>query len=61
MSKTKNGIVVYQSSKTMRLDVRLEKEMVWLNRHQMAQLFGRDSVPPPACCAVPEPYEPCPA
>ena len=42
MSKTKNGIVVYQSSKTMRLDVQLEKEMVWLNRHQMAQLFGRD-------------------
>ena len=24
------------------LDVRPEKETVWLNRHQMAQLFGRD-------------------
>jgi hypothetical protein len=24
------------------LDVRLENETVWLNRHQMAQLFGRD-------------------
>lgn len=27
---------------TVRLDVRLENETVWLNRHQMAQLFGRD-------------------
>ena len=38
----KNQIVVYQPNETVRLDVRLENETVWLNRHQMAQLFGRD-------------------
>jgi len=38
----RNEIVVYQPDETIRLDVRLENETVWLNRHQMAQLFGRD-------------------
>ena len=38
----KNEIVVYQPDETLRLDVRLENETVWLNRHQMARLFGRD-------------------
>ena len=38
----KNEIVVYQPNETVRLDVRLENETVWLNRQQMAQLFGRD-------------------
>ena len=42
MSASENQIVVYQPNETMRLDVRLENETVWLNRHQMAQLFGRD-------------------
>ena len=42
MSKLENQIVVYQPNETVRLDVRLENETVWLNRHQMAQLFGRD-------------------
>ena len=37
-----NQIVVYQPNETVRLDVRLENETVWLNRHQMAKLFGRD-------------------
>ena len=37
-----NQIVVYQPDETIRLDVRLENETVWLNRHQMAQLFGRE-------------------
>ena len=37
-----NQIVIYQPNETVRLDVRLENETVWLNRHQMAQLFGRD-------------------
>ncbi len=37
-----NQIVVYQPDETIRLDVRLENETMWLNRHQMAQLFGRD-------------------
>ena len=42
MSAGENQIVVYQPNETVRLDVRLENETVWLNRHQMAQLFGRD-------------------
>ena len=41
-AETENQIVVYQPNETVRLDVRLENETVWLNRHQMAQLFGRD-------------------
>ncbi len=42
MPTQKNEIVVYQPDETLRLDVRLENETVWLNRHQMARLFGRD-------------------
>ena len=42
MNTNENQIVVYQPNETVRLDVRLENETVWLNRHQMAQLFGRD-------------------
>ena len=42
MEPAENQIVVYQPNETVRLDVRLENETVWLNRHQMAQLFGRD-------------------
>ena len=42
MEPAGNQIVVYQPNETVRLDVRLENETVWLNRHQMAQLFGRD-------------------
>ena len=42
MSASENQIVVYQPNETVRLDVRLENETVWLNRHQMAKLFGRD-------------------
>ncbi len=42
MPASENQIVVYQPNETVRLDVRLENETVWLNRQQMAQLFGRD-------------------
>jgi hypothetical protein len=42
MNAGENQIVVYQPNETVRLDVRLENETVWLNRHQMAQLFDRD-------------------
>ena len=42
MNTNENQIVVYQPNETVRLDVRLENETVGLNRHQMAQLFGRD-------------------
>ena len=39
-TETENQIVVYQPNETIRLDVRLENETVWLNRHQISQLFG---------------------
>ena len=35
-------IVVYQPDDITRLEVRLKDETVWLNRQQIAQLFGRD-------------------
>ena len=35
-----NQIVVYQPNETVRLDVRLENETVWLTQSQMAALFG---------------------
>ena len=35
-------IILYQPDETVRLEVRLEDETVWLNRQQLAQLFGRD-------------------
>ncbi len=38
-----NEIVLYQSDDLPeRIEVRLENEIVWLNRNQMALLFGRD-------------------
>jgi hypothetical protein len=33
---------VYQPNETVRLDVRLENETVWLTQEQMCQLFQRD-------------------
>ena len=38
----KGEIVMYQPDDTIRLEVRVENETVWLNRQQMASLFGRD-------------------
>ena len=35
-----NQIVVYQPNETIRLDVRLENETVWLTQEQIALLFG---------------------
>ena len=35
-----NQIVVYQPDETLRLDVRLENETVWLTQSQMGTLFG---------------------
>ena len=35
-------IVLYQPDDAVKLEVRLEDETVWLNRNQMAALFGRD-------------------
>ena len=38
-----NGeIIFYQPDEAVRLEVRLEDETVWLNRHQLAELFSRD-------------------
>ena len=41
-NETGNQIVVYQPNETVRLDVRLENETVWLTQEQMCQLFQRD-------------------
>ena len=38
----RNEIIVYQPDETVRLEVRLENETVWLSQSQMAQLFQRD-------------------
>ena len=37
---SENQIIVYQPDDTMRLDVRLENETVWLTQNQIAELFG---------------------
>ena len=42
MEKNKGEIVVYQPDAITRLDVRIENDNVWLNRIQLAVLFGRD-------------------
>jgi hypothetical protein len=38
----KNEIVIYQPDETIRLEVRLEDDTVWLSQSQMAELFGRE-------------------
>ena len=40
MSANENQIVVYQPNETVRLDVRLENETVWLTQLKIAELFG---------------------
>ena len=42
MDKAENQIVVYQPNKTVRLDVWLEDETVWLTQAQLCELFQRD-------------------
>ncbi len=38
-----NEIVLYQSDELLeRIEVRIEDDTVWLNRQQLAVLFGRD-------------------
>ena len=41
-NETANQIVVYQPNETVRLDVRLENETVWLTQAQLCELFQRD-------------------
>lgn len=38
----KGEVILYQPDETIRLEVRLSEETVWLNRKQMAILFARD-------------------
>ena len=42
IGETKGEIVVYQPDEITRLEVRMQDETVWLNRQQLATLFGRD-------------------
>ena len=44
MRKTMNNgeIILYQPDSSIRLEVRMEEETVWLNLNQMKDLFGRD-------------------
>ena len=37
---TNNEIILYQPDETMKLEVRLENETVWLTQQQIADLFG---------------------
>jgi hypothetical protein len=38
MKETENQIIVYEPNETIRLDIRLENETVWLTQSQMAIL-----------------------
>ena len=40
IASPKNEIIVYQPDETLRLDVRLENETVWLMQAQLCDLFG---------------------
>ena len=42
MQKTTGEIVMYQPDETIRLEVRMDNETVWLTQAQMAELFQRD-------------------
>lgn len=38
-----NGeMILYKPDSSIRLEVRMEEDTVWLNRQQMARLFDRD-------------------
>ena len=40
LDSAKGEIVMYQPDETIRLEMRMEDETVWLNQQQMAELFG---------------------
>ena len=42
MNTNQNEIILYQPDNSVELEVVLENETVWLNRHQMSILFDRD-------------------
>ena len=41
-TETENQIVVYQPNETIRLDIRLENETLWLTQERMCELFQRE-------------------
>ncbi len=42
IESSKGEIVMYQPDETIRLEVRMDEETVWLSQAQMAELFQRD-------------------
>lgn len=40
--KEESEIILYQPDETVKLEVRMEDETVWLNRQQLSELFNRD-------------------
>ena len=42
IESSKGEIVMYQPDETIRLEVRMDEETVWLSANQMADLFDRD-------------------
>ena len=42
MESSKGEIVMYQPDETIRLEVRMGEDTVWLTQQQMAELFQRD-------------------
>lgn len=42
MENSQGEIVMYQPDETVRLEVRMGDETVWLSKQQMAELFGKD-------------------
>src|SRR5574344_1217862 len=42
LDSDKGEIVLYQPDSSIRIDVRIEKDTVWLNRKQISSLFDRD-------------------
>ena len=42
MESSKGEIVMYQPDETIRLEVRMDEETVWLTQQQMAELFQKD-------------------
>ena len=44
IESAKGEIVMYQPDETIRLEVRVENETVWLTQQQMAELFQTTSI-----------------
>jgi hypothetical protein len=42
LDSDKGEIVLYQPDSSIRIDVRIENDTVWLNRQQISSLFDRD-------------------